>query len=111
QRPVRVAGERARLPRSTEASSRSGRDCVGQAQQGAGQAACRLRICMRTERPLEFNNDYWRSLAVKLDVTDDIRHVEFATFVADHVGHNVRYNPYVGWYRWNGKVWQATGDD
>ena len=59
---------------------------------------------------MEFNDAYWRALAGKLDVSDDIRHVEFARFVADHCGAEIRYVKNVGWFRWNGCVWEETGD-
>jgi putative DNA primase/helicase len=45
-----------------------------------------------------------------LDVSDDIRHVNLARFVADQCGDIIRYVRHVGWFKWNGRVWQETGD-
>lgn len=59
----------------------------------------------------EFSADYWKDQAVKLDPTDDVRHVDYAQFVADQCGNAVRYVPRVGWFRWTGRIWEEAGDD
>jgi putative DNA primase/helicase len=55
-------------------------------------------------------DEYWKQQSSLLDVSDDIRHVNFARFVADHCGHTIRHVRHVGWFKWNGTVWQETGD-
>ncbi|WP_319054980.1 DNA primase family protein [Streptomyces europaeiscabiei] len=41
----------------------------------------------------------------------EVRHVNFARFVSDQCGNELRYVQHVGWFKWNGVVWEATGDD
>ena len=57
-----------------------------------------------------FDDAYWARQRVRLDTSDEVRHVNFAQFVADHCAHRLKYVEHVGWYRWNGIVWEATGD-
>lgn len=57
----------------------------------------------------KFGPEYWRRRAEDLDVTDDVRHVQFADFVADVCGSKVRFIPGIGWHRWTGKVWAVAG--
>lgn len=58
-----------------------------------------------------FGTAYWDQQQKLLDVTAEIRHVHFAEFVADQCGRQLRYVQGVGWFKWNGAVWAATGDD
>jgi P4 family phage/plasmid primase-like protien len=58
----------------------------------------------------DFNDAYWGRQRALLDVSDDIRHVNFARFVADHCGSTIRYVRGVGWFKWTGRVWEETGD-
>lgn len=58
-----------------------------------------------------FDDDYWAKQRARLDVSTDVLHVNFAKFVADHCGHKLKHVEHVGWYRWNGTVWEATGSD
>ncbi|MGW5447699.1 DNA primase family protein [Streptomyces asiaticus] len=57
-----------------------------------------------------FDESYWDKQRARLDVSDEVRHVHFAKFVADHCAHRLKYVEHVGWYRWNGCIWEATGD-
>lgn len=57
-----------------------------------------------------FDESYWARQRTRLDVSDEVRHVHFAKFVADHCAHRLKYVEHIGWYRWNGRVWEATGD-
>ncbi|GAA4015982.1 DNA primase family protein [Streptomyces plumbiresistens] len=58
------------------------------------------------------NDDaYWTKQRVRLDVAQGVKHVYFARFVADQCGERLRYVESVGWFRWGGRVWEATGDD
>ncbi|MFJ8000167.1 phage/plasmid primase, P4 family [Streptomyces sp. NPDC096310] len=58
-----------------------------------------------------FNDAYWTRQRELLGIDPEVRHVNFARFVADQCGHELRHVQHVGWYRWNGRVWEATGDD
>lgn len=58
----------------------------------------------------EFDDAYWRKQSQRLNVADDVRHVDFARFTADQCGGGVRFVPHIGWFRWNGCVWEETGD-
>ncbi|MEU6321509.1 phage/plasmid primase, P4 family [Streptomyces sp. NPDC047009] len=53
----------------------------------------------------------WETLPDKLHYNRDnpVQHVNYSKFVARHTGHHLRYMENVGWYRWNGAVWEATG--
>ncbi|MFJ9913623.1 phage/plasmid primase, P4 family [Actinacidiphila glaucinigra] len=53
----------------------------------------------------------WESLPDKLHYNRDspVQHVNYAKFVARHTGHHLRYMENVGWYRWSGVIWEATG--
>lgn len=54
--------------------------------------------------------DYWRGVAEGLDPKPDVRHVNYAQFVADHCGSRLRHVPELGWFRWDGRVWREAGD-
>ena len=56
-------------------------------------------------------NENWETLPAKLEYSRDqpVQHVNYSRFVARHTGHHLRYMENVGWYRWNGAVWEATG--
>lgn len=54
---------------------------------------------------------YWAKQRARLDVSNDVLHVHFAKFVADHCADRLKHVEHVGWYRWNGIVWEATGND
>ncbi|WP_328561810.1 phage/plasmid primase, P4 family [Streptomyces coelicoflavus] len=58
-----------------------------------------------------FDSAYWEAQRDLLAVDTEVRHVNFARFVADQCGQELRYVQHVGWYRWSGRVWEATGDD
>ncbi|NEB08472.1 hypothetical protein G3I32_06230 [Streptomyces coelicoflavus] len=58
-----------------------------------------------------FDAAYWTLQRALLDPSSEVRHVNYAKFVADQCGHELRHVQHVGWYRWNGRVWEATGDD
>lgn len=58
-----------------------------------------------------FGTAYWDQQQKLLDVTAEVRHVHFAEFVADQCGDRLRYVQGVGWFKWSGIVWAATGDD
>ncbi|MFE9864897.1 phage/plasmid primase, P4 family [Streptomyces sp. NPDC005506] len=57
-----------------------------------------------------FDDTYWAKQRQRLDISDEVRHVHYAKFVADHCADRLKHVEHVGWYRWNGVVWQATGD-
>lgn len=58
----------------------------------------------------EFPADYWAQQRALLDVSDEVMHVDFARFVADQCGHTIRFVRGVGWFTFDGAVWQETGD-
>ncbi|MFE5076904.1 DNA primase family protein [Streptomyces halstedii] len=58
-----------------------------------------------------FDDAYWTRRRETLSVDPEVRHVNFARFVADQCAHELRHVQHVGWYRWNGHIWEATGDD
>ncbi|KAF4410914.1 DNA primase family protein [Streptomyces lycii] len=60
---------------------------------------------------MTYDDSYWARQAKRLDVSDDVRHTDFARFVHDHCGNTLVYAENIGWYRWNGRVWEATSDD
>ncbi|WP_157839968.1 DNA primase family protein [Streptomyces megasporus] len=60
---------------------------------------------------MNFDNAYWARQRELLSIDPEVRHVNFARFVADQCGHELRHVQHVGWYRWNGRIWEATGDD
>jgi putative DNA primase/helicase len=60
---------------------------------------------------MTFDDAYWTKQRARLDVSDEVRHVHFAKFVADHYADRLKHVENVGWYRWNGTVWEATGND
>ncbi|MGW3629556.1 DNA primase family protein [Streptomyces sp. NPDC005122] len=60
---------------------------------------------------MTFDETYWTKQRALLDVSDEVRHVHFAKFVADHCANRLKHVANVGWYRWNGIVWEATGND
>ncbi|MFJ5993886.1 phage/plasmid primase, P4 family [Streptomyces sp. NPDC092370] len=57
------------------------------------------------------SDENWETLPAKLEYSRDqpVQHVNYARFVARHTGHHLRYMENVGWYRWNGVIWEATG--
>ncbi|MDX3541324.1 phage/plasmid primase, P4 family [Streptomyces europaeiscabiei] len=57
-----------------------------------------------------FGTAYWDQQQKRLDITAEVRHVHFAEFVADQCGRELRHVQGVGWFKWNGKYWEATGD-
>ncbi|MFE9765430.1 phage/plasmid primase, P4 family [Streptomyces sp. NPDC005808] len=57
-----------------------------------------------------FGTAYWDQQQKRLDITAEIRHVHFAEFVADQCGRELRHVQGVGWFKWNGMYWEATGD-
>ncbi|WP_326649108.1 hypothetical protein [Streptomyces sp. NBC_01750] len=58
-----------------------------------------------------FDDAYWSRTAKALNVSVDVRHTNFAKFVADHCADRLKFVEGLGWYRWDGKVWAPTGDD
>lgn len=58
-----------------------------------------------------FDDTYWGKQRARLDVSTDVLHVNFARFVADHCAHHLKFVDHVGWYRWNGTIWEATGSE
>lgn len=57
-----------------------------------------------------FGTAYWDQQQKRLDITAEVRHVHFAEFVADQCGRELRHVQGVGWFKWNGMCWEATGD-
>ncbi|MET7602553.1 phage/plasmid primase, P4 family [Streptomyces avermitilis] len=57
------------------------------------------------------STENWETLPAKLEYSRDnpVQHVNYAKFVARHTGDHLRYMENVGWYRWSGAVWEATG--
>ncbi|MEV6732069.1 phage/plasmid primase, P4 family [Streptomyces sp. NPDC051364] len=60
---------------------------------------------------MTFDDAYWAKQRARLDVDKEVLHVNFAKFVADHCAHRLKHVEHVGWYRWNGIVWEATGNE
>lgn len=60
---------------------------------------------------LDQGDDYWAEQRKKLDMSVDFRHVHFAEFVADQCNENLRYVEGIGWFAWNGKVWELAESD
>lgn len=58
-----------------------------------------------------FDDTYWTGVAKAINVVREVRHANFAKFIADHGADRLRYVEGIGWYRWTGKVWAPTGDD
>ncbi|MGW9133770.1 DNA primase family protein [Streptomyces sp. NPDC055681] len=58
-----------------------------------------------------FDDTYWSNTAKALNVSVDVRHTNFAKFVADHCAARLKFVEGLGWYRWDGMVWAPTGDD
>lgn len=60
------------------------------------------------------NEDYWRRQASRLEIRGsghgEISHVHYAKFIADHCADRLKFMAGVGWYRWDDKCWNATGD-
>jgi putative DNA primase/helicase len=59
----------------------------------------------------DFNDAYWTRTAKDINVSHEVRHANFAKFVAEHSAHSLKFVTGLGWYRWTGKVWAPTGDD
>lgn len=54
---------------------------------------------------------YWQRMRARLDVSDDVRHVQFAQFVFDACGGKLRFVEGPGWHRFDGKRWVAAESD
>jgi putative DNA primase/helicase len=55
---------------------------------------------------------YWsRQMdALIIDQSGDVRHVNYAAFVADQTANTLKFVPKVGWFIWTGKIWQSSDD-
>lgn len=77
-------------------------------QQGVGHQPVVSDVVVTEAAPR--SADYWRGVAEGLDPKPDVRHVNYAQFVADHCGSRLRHVPELGWFRWDGRVWREAGD-
>ncbi|MBE1597123.1 DNA primase family protein [Streptomyces stelliscabiei] len=59
----------------------------------------------------DFNDTYWARTAKDINVSHEVRHANFAKFVAEHSAHSLKFVTGLGWYRWTGKIWAPTGDE